>query len=84
MTPHSIKQIEFSAVGSSFLLSLDIQCVTVGPLMMVMSGPTASLSDQRDYGLGPLLGLGDRDADRLAFVVTLFEQSVGDLDRLQA
>jgi hypothetical protein len=30
--------------------------------------------------LGPLFGLGDRDADRLALIVTLFEQGIGDLD----
>jgi len=34
--------------------------------------------------LSPFLGFGDRNADCLTFIVTLFEQSVGDFDRLQA
>src|SRR5271155_1871320 len=34
--------------------------------------------------LGPLLGLSDRDADRPALIIALFEQGVGNLDRLQS
>jgi hypothetical protein len=33
--------------------------------------------------LGPFFGLNDRYADCLALIVTVFEQCVGDLDRLE-
>jgi hypothetical protein len=43
-----------------------------------------AISNHRDERhLSPLAHFFDRDADRSAFVVTLFEQSVGDFDRLQ-
>jgi|RhiMethySRZTD1v2_1073278.scaffolds.fasta_scaffold868860_2 hypothetical protein len=73
----TLERLEGREALEGLKLATVLKCLERSEVINDSPGPGSSLA------LGLLLRLGDRDADRSAFVVTLFEQSVGDFDRLQ-